>query len=205
MRFVAQPLRVAAFDFDHTLTTRSTIAPFMARLVGRRRLALAVARAVVASGFPPARQRFKCRLARAVFTGLPHDTVRRVADQFAADLMNDGLDEEMLARLERHRRGGHRLVIVTSALDVYVRPVADRLGVDDVIATQVEVDAGGHCTGALVDADLWGEKKPALLLHRLGVDADPSSLCLWAYGDSKDDEPLRELARTSARDMGTSV
>jgi phosphatidylglycerophosphatase C len=198
-------LEIAAFDFDHTLTKRSTLVRFLARLVGARRLAIAVARGIASAGAPPSRLRFKTAMVGHAVAGLRSEVVQRTARTFAGSLLDNGLQEQVVARAELHRRCGHRVVIVTSALAAYVEPVARALGIDDVIATHLVVDADGRCTGELVDADLWGDKKVDRLLALLGVPADSSGLCLWAYGDSEDDEALRELARRSGHGSNTGV
>ena len=60
-----------------------------------------------------------------------------------------------------------------------------------MLATELEVDADGRCTGALVDGNCRGPEKVARLHawldeHHGGRDA----VELWAYGDSPGDLEL---------------
>ena len=70
-----------------------------------------------------------------------------------------------------------------------IRPLADRLGFDDVVATHYGVDADGRYDGTIDGEFVWGRGKLRAVrdwAERHRVDLDGS----WAYSDSYYDAPL---------------
>ncbi len=93
--------------------------------------------------------------------------------------------------IERHRSKGDLVVIATSTGRDYVEPLADRLGVDMLIATEYEEDAQGVYTGNLIGKWLWGPDKADAVrafAEEQGIDLSES----YAYSDSYYDRPLLE-------------
>lgn len=188
---------VAAFDFDETLTRRDTVVPFLRRLAGDRELALGL----LARGhrLAPAAARRDRDLLRAlatdqVFRGRAITDVEEHARVFGDRVYATGLRPDTLARLTWHREAGHRIVIVSASYEQYVRVVGGHLGVDAVLATRLEVEAG-RCTGRLLGPNCRGPEK----LRRLqGWLADQGhqlhEVSLWAYGDSSGDRELLAAA-----------
>ena len=177
---------VAVFDFDRTLSTRDNVLPFLDAVVGRP----AVARTLLRS-FPSLlrgrRNAIKARLAR-LLTGRQEDQVRAVAEDFAADVIADHLRHDVTARAAWHRREGHEVVIVSASFSWYLEPVARHLGIDAVLATDLEV-ADGRLTGALAGPNVRRAEK----VRRLDAWLGGSPARVWAYGDSAGDREL--LAR----------
>ena len=109
---------------------------------------------------------------------------------------NARLFPEALQKLEEHKAQGHRIVLVSGGLEPLVRPLADDLGADALIATEPEVN-GDHFTGRVIDGSLNGEKKAQgmrELSEVLGVDLDQS----YAYGDSYADREFLETVGNPA-------
>ncbi len=94
------------------------------------------------------------------------------------------------ALLERHRQLGHRLVIITATNRFITQPIADALGVDDLIATEPEV-IDGRYTGAVSGTPCFQGGKITRLMAWL--EANPMSLAeSYFYSDSANDIPLLE-------------
>ena len=90
--------------------------------------------------------------------------------------------------IDRHRAAGHRIAIITASARVLVQPIADELGADHLIATELDVDDEGYFTG---DVPFFC-KGPAKVegLRRL-ADAEGYDLSAsFAYSDSSTDLPL---------------
>ena len=187
------PRRVAAFDFDGTLTRRDTLLPFLVRVHGRRRVA-----AVLAAVGPPwrstpgshRRDAVKEQVLMRLFRGAE---AARVAETGAVygDALVPTLVPEMREQLEEHRRSGHEIVIVSASLHAYLDRVGERLGVDAVIAVDLEVGDDGRLTGRLVGPNVRGPEKEVRLRSWL---ADEGPLELWAYGNSSGDDELLAMA-----------
>jgi HAD superfamily hydrolase (TIGR01490 family) len=90
-----------------------------------------------------------------------------------------------------HKARGDVLAIVTGATRYAARPLARRLGIDHVVASELEVDAQGRFTGRVVDPLCYGHGKvlrAERLAKALGFDIAEASF----YSDSYTDLPLLE-------------
>jgi phosphatidylglycerophosphatase C len=182
---------VAAFDFDGTLTRRDTLVPFLRRARGH----LAIVRAAVAARGARGRDAFKVALVGRLFRGWPAARLDALGREYVPTLLR-ALRAESRERLEWHRRRGHAVVIVSASLGAYLRPLADRLGIDDALAVELVADAAGTLTGEVVGGlNNRGPEKVTRL--RAWVDArfgPGAEVELWAYGDSAGDAELLAIA-----------
>ena len=89
-----------------------------------------------------------------------------------------------------HRAQGHHVVLVSASFGVYLRPLAEALGVDGVVATELTVE-DGRCTGALAGGNCRGIEKVVRLHAYLDEHfGGREAVELWAYGDSPGDLEL---------------
>ena len=95
------------------------------------------------------------------------------------------------ALLERHRQAGDFLLIITATNRFVTGPIAELLGVDDILATEPEVIEGRY-TGNLVGTPCYQEGKVTRLNQWL-KDRDHSLKGSYFYSDSRNDIPLLEL------------
>jgi phosphatidylglycerophosphatase C len=197
---------VAAFDFDGTLTTGGSVWPFLAAVAGTPallRAALALAPPLVLAGIAGGRwaDRAKEALFVRVLGGRAASEVSEIAARFGPAHFAAHRRADTVARLEDHRRAGFRVVIVSASPALYLRPVGDLLGVDEVIATELEVDADGRLTGRYAGENCRGPAKLARVrAWAAGAvapgDAEPAggplrtTPTLWAYGNSAGDAAL---------------
>jgi HAD superfamily hydrolase (TIGR01490 family) len=89
-----------------------------------------------------------------------------------------------------HQRQGHRIILVTGGLDFVMRPLAEFLQADELIATHL-VERDGACTGDIDGPAIADERKAELirsLCEKHGIDAALS----FAYGNSLGDAPMLE-------------
>lgn len=96
--------------------------------------------------------------------------------------------------LDEHRGAGRKLVLATTSPEAFVRPFAERLGFDHVIATRW-LDDGVVYTGELDGEFLWGRaKRDAVraLAEREGINLKKS----YGYSDSAYDVPLLKAVGT---------
>jgi phosphatidylglycerophosphatase C len=184
---------VAAFDVDGTVTTRDCVVPFLRRVAGTPRIVTGLAgnaRRVVPAVARRDRDTLKAQAARVAFGGRPYAEVEAAGAEFAAVLHHGRLRPDVLDRLAWHRRAGHHTVLVSASFAVYLRPLAAGLGVDDVVATELEV-AGDRCTGELLSGNCRGAEKVARLHGWLDQrHGGRRAVELWAYGDSPGDREL---------------
>jgi HAD superfamily hydrolase (TIGR01490 family) len=74
----------------------------------------------------------------------------RAHAQFMAEVIEPALRAPALDLLRGHREAGHEIVIVTATNDFVTRPIAERLGVRELIAVQLERGPDGGLTGEIV-------------------------------------------------------
>lgn len=190
--------RIAAFDFDGTLSRRDTLVPFLALAAGRRRFAAAVARVgLLGAGrrVSTDRDALKEQLIELLFAGREEDELRHLGQRYARDLLSNELRPEVLQRLEQHRAAQHEVVFVSASLVYYLEPLAEALDVQHVIAVEPEV-RDGRLTGALARPNVRAEEKAVRLREWLGhPDGSPlDGVELWAYGNSSGDHELLAMA-----------
>lgn len=188
---------VAAFDVDGTLTTRDCVVPFLELLVGRGRLIagiaahpLAMANGVVRRD----RDRIKAVAIRAAFTGRLESDVVPLGETFAETVHATWMRPDTVARLAWHREQGHRVVIVSASLSVYLGALGAALGADAVLCTEPVVATDGRYTGEMAGGNCRGPEK----LKRLRTwmnEQDMAGADLWAYGDSNGDREMLGAAQ----------
>src|SRR4029077_11455550 len=92
--------------------------------------------------------------------GRPRAAVQAAGLAAAPELA--ALVQPMAATLfDSHRRNGRPLVLATTSPYDLVAPLAELLGLDDVIATRYDVDADGVFTGGLSGPFVWSAGKLA--------------------------------------------
>jgi HAD superfamily hydrolase (TIGR01490 family) len=142
------------------------------------------------------------------FTGAGHSQMERVRDQVSAlccgwpadkvaQIVSDNLTQiigpfvyaEARGLLERHRRDGHDVVIVSTSGQEIVGPIGAMLGASAVIATRLGI-ADGRYNGT-VDFYAYGQAK-ADHVRELAVQRGYQLSDCYAYSDSVTDLPLLE-------------
>lgn len=184
---------VAAFDFDGTLTRGGSMWPFLAEVCGIRRTVLAgmavfprLVLAALAGG--TAADVAKEALLRRTLGGRDASAVSQAAAAFGRRHYRRNRRADVGARLEQHRRQGHRVVVVSASPELYVGPAGAELGVDAVIATRLAVDDRGRLTGGYDGRNCRGEQK-LIRLEEWAATYSPGAL-VWAYGNSAGDRRL---------------
>ena len=196
------PAGVAAFDFDGTLTRSDSFIGFLRRVGGPGALpgALRDLPPRLAAARPGAwRDEVKVVLIRRVMTGRPLAEIEREGREYGAALARQ-VTPPMRSLLERHRRAGHRLVVVSASLELYLSPAAELLGIDAVLGTRLAVGRAGRLTGDLDGANCRGAEKARRLhqwVREQGLDADTTTV--WAYGNSGGDRHLLAAATVATR------
>lgn len=183
---------VAAFDFDGTLVPGDSLPGFLARLLGPATFSRALAQAIPAMmiGYHQAgRDGSKAALLRRALAGQAATHVAEVGEAFGASLARR-VRPEMAERLVWHRQQGHRQVLVSASLAVYLEPFGRLTGFDEVIATRLETGPGGRLTGRMDGPNVRAHQKAVLLRDTLG--SDPVEV--WAYGDSAGDKEMLQMA-----------
>ena len=124
----------------------------------------------------------------ALTKGWDRAQVEDIAREALATVIDPYIYLEALDLMELHRARGRAVFIVSSSPEEVVRPLAERLGPVEVIATRTAVDEHGHYTGEM-EFYCAGENKALAIrqvAERRGIELADS----YAYSDSISDLPM---------------
>ena len=187
----------AFFDLDKTIIAKSSALAFgrpfySSGLIDRRAvLKSAYAQFMFSLQGADAAQMDKMRDSMAkMCKGWDVAQVTQIVDETLHDLIDPIVYAEAVDLIELHRAAGHDVVIVSSSGAEVVGPIGKLLGVDHVIATQMEV-VDGRYTGTIAYYAYGPNKAAAItdLAAQRGYDLVGS----FAYSDSITDLPMLEL------------
>ena len=187
-------VRVAAFDVDGTITRRDCVVPFLRRVAGTATLGgrlVARTPAVASLAWRRDRDGLKAVAAAAALTGQPVDRIEEYGAEFARSVHATGLRDDTVVLLAGHLERGDTVLLVSASFEVYLRPLAELLGADDVLATRLEVGDDGRFSGRLDGPNCRGPEKVSRLHGWLDEHAGGrSGAHVTAYGDSTGDREL---------------
>jgi len=114
--------------------------------------------------------------------------------RFMREQMAPAIGESARALVRSHRDAGDLVAIATSTNEFITRPIADAFGVETLIATELERDAGGRVTGRIRGTPSLREGKLRRVERWLAgqgrrLSDFAVSIC---YSDSTNDLPLLE-------------
>lgn len=184
---------VALFDFDGTITKKDTFFPFLITAFGRGKVYRALLE--MAAGLPICGWRSSLRncakqeLVRRLFAGGACDRLEEIADRYAV-VVRKTFRESAVRRIQWHREQGHRCILVSASLDVYLLPIASHLKFDDLLCTRVERERGVF-NGQLIGENCRGQEKVRRIADILGRLDDHY---IYAYGDSAGDREMLAIA-----------
>jgi HAD superfamily hydrolase (TIGR01490 family) len=121
------------------------------------------------------------------------DAYTQAHERFMRDWITPALRPQALDLVRGHQRQGDTVAIVTATNELVTRPIAAAFGVPELIAVELERDAGGWITGEIAGVPSMREGKVvrvAQWLQARGLDwLDVESTF---YSDSMNDLPLLE-------------
>jgi HAD superfamily phosphoserine phosphatase-like hydrolase len=156
-------VQLAVFDLDGTITRRDTLLPYvMGSPVSTARKLLGV---LTFLGplflFVTAKRdhgQLKSAFIRSILGGATRSWIETWTAQFVSALLKQELFADALRAIERHKREGARLVLMSASTDLYVPAIGTALGFDEVICTGVRWN-GDHLDGHLTTPNRRGPEK----------------------------------------------
>jgi HAD superfamily hydrolase (TIGR01490 family) len=189
-------MEAAFFDLDKTVISKSSslalTRPFYrAGLVTRSQL-LRGAYAQLVYLMVGADERRMARVKEgmlALTKGWSKEEVEQVVREALQEVVDPYIYQEALDLVALHQALGRKVYIVSSSPEEVVRPLAERLGADDVIATRAEC-VDGRYTGNL-EFYCYHEQKAERIVELAGQDGFDLKGS-FAYSDSITDLPMLE-------------
>ena len=189
--------QAAFFDLDKTVIAKSSTLAFgkplyKAGFLGRKALARMGLAQVMYLLFGADED----QLARArdellhLIAGWQRDEIEQLVRETLADVAEPLVYAEALFLIDEHARRGRRVIIISASPEEIVRPIAEHIGVREVIATKVKTDAQGRYLPE-VDVYAMGPGK-AEAMEELARTADIDLEGSFAYSDSITDLPMLE-------------
>jgi fatty acyl-CoA reductase len=140
------------------------------------------------------------------YAGWKPSRARHLGQESFAGFTLDRLFPEALRQLRDHKAAGHRVVLLSGALDFLLEPMKDLA--DDVLCSTLAQEDGAY-TGELTGAPVAGEARARMLAsfaRRRNLDLSRS----YAYADSISDLPMLEavgnpVAVNPDRRLGTAA
>ena len=121
------------------------------------------------------------------------EQARAAHERFMREVIAPAIRPEALALLRQHQQAGDKVLIVTATNEFVTRPIAQALGVEELLSMQLARDASGWYTGEIEGTPTMREGKVRrmeqwLAERQLAWEGVESTF----YSDSMNDVPLLE-------------
>jgi phosphatidylglycerophosphatase C len=184
---------VAAFDFDGTITTKDTFIPFLFKAFRKSKVLSSFVQLtpkafLVGVGLSD-RDHFKGHLVQSLFHRESVERFRELGSQYAKTLAPI-YRAAALNRIEWHKSNGHRCIMVSASLDLYLNDVSKSLGFDDLLCTVLSHN-NRFFDGTLKGGNCRRIEKVNRLRSLLG---DLENYEIYSYGDSIGDQEMIAIA-----------
>lgn len=191
-------ITIAAFDFDGTITKKDTLFDFIIFCKGKFRLLVGL---IVLS---PILIAYKLKIVKNstakqllfsyYFKGDSIEAFNKKGKEYIQRI-NRISYADSLERMNWHKQQGHTIVIVSASINNWIKPWSDTIKIDKVLSTEIELK-NNIITGKFSTNNCYGPEKVSRLLKEYPVR---SEYILYAYGDSKGDNELLEIADYAIR------
>ncbi len=113
--------------------------------------------------------------------------------KFMADVIDPIMLDKAKALLKKHRDQGDYLMIITATNRFVTEPIAKALGVNSMLAVELEIEEGRY-TGKVVGTPTYQDGKVIRLKEWLVENPEHSMNGSYFYSDSRNDIPLLKEA-----------
>jgi len=197
----------AIFDLDETITKRGTWGRFVTLSIKDKPLKLfglwlraGVGQLIYKTG---SRERISVKrgMLRWSLSGQCRKVLEDLANEFADNEVAKGLRPGALRQIEKHRAAGDRILIASAGADLIVEAIAERLGIETVVSTNLAWESG-KCARHFGSENCYGPGKLIKLQKCLETfdDYQRETAHITMYSDSHSDLPVLKFA-----DKGVSV
>jgi HAD superfamily phosphoserine phosphatase-like hydrolase len=173
---------LAIYDMDKTITRRPTYTPFLFHACLRLapwRLTMLPAVGLVSLAYL-LRLIDRARLKEVNYVlmigrALPPEKLEPVIESFAERQVRTNIMPGALKSIAADRAAGRRLVMATASYRLYSAAIARRLGFNDVIATETQLDSKGRIISRIEGVNCYGDHKLAMIqawLEREGLERE---------------------------------
>lgn len=187
-------MRLIAFDFDGTITTKDTFILFIRFTRGSRYLYWAILAnslyllAYKLRLYP--NWKAKQRLFSFCFQGVSLEQFNKWCSNFSVEIERV-VRPSMLEKVRGYQKEGAEVILVSASITDWIAPWARKRGISVVLATEIETNSGLSLTGKLKGRNCYGQEKVNRIVNTY---SNRSSYTLVAYGDSRGDKEMLAFA-----------
>ncbi len=184
---------IALFDFDGTITKKSTTIPFLKFISGHSFLLKSLTKL-------PSLISYHCHfsgldqlnniIAYTFFKGLSRENLYQAGEHFSNQIIPSLVRKTALERLKWHQDQGHYCILATAAFNVYIDYWAKNSGFDAIVSTQIHFNSHNVASGTIYGKSCYGAEKLNRVLELIGNEPR----LIYAYGDSSGDAEMLDYA-----------
>ncbi len=183
------------FDVDGTLVATNLVHPTLFYLVNQPtpvQTAVRVGRALLRAPSMALAELVDRRtfneLLYNTYAGMSEDRLLLLAEEAFKKVLLPSLYPAAKALVEQNVRAGHRIVLISGALDWIAQHLAEHLGAHEIIANRLEMK-NGVATGKLLKPVVAGPEKARLIREHARAGGHDLDEC-YAFSDSYSDLPM---------------
>lgn len=186
---------LAFFDFDGTITTEDSLIKFIRFAIGDFKFVLGML------ALFPMLMAYKLKIipnykakewmVSSFFKGMDRQKFKYISEEFSLKHIDTMLRPKAMEKIAWHKAQGHQIVVVSASMECWLKPWCDKNGLD-LVATKLEMQ-NSIITGKFQTKNCYGEEKVVRIKEVYNLDAYEH---IYAYGDSRGDRELLELADT---------
>jgi len=186
-------MKLAIFDFDGTITSRDSLIDFLFFTHGRVKafLNLVLLSPVIALYLARIIPNWKAKeivLAR-FYKGMKKEAFNQLAIKFSENKLSHIVRPSAAEKIEWHKKEGHKVIVVSASMENYLLPWCEKRNIA-LIATKLRY-TDDRVTGLIDGKNCYGNEKVKRIQETLNLKDFEH---IYAYGDSKGDLPLQEIA-----------
>jgi len=187
--------KIALVDFDGTITTDDSLIKFIRFVVGdvKTMWGMILLSPMLITYKLKLIPNYKAKqwMLSYFFKGVNEQQFLKVAEEYSLKHIDTILRPKAMEKIAWHKEQGHKIVIVSASIECWLKPWCDKNDLD-LIATKLEIQ-DGIVTGKFLTKNCYGIEKANRVQEQYNLsDYDH----IYAYGDSRGDTELLELAHT---------
>lgn len=185
---------IVVFDFDGTITKKDTLPEFIRFSKGNLRAALAILFILPAIIAMKLKLIPNWKAKQMLFTHLYKGTSLARFDEWGknfAGKINTMVRPAAIETIRKYQQQNATIAIVSASPKNWIKPWAQNIGIENILATQLEIDKNGKLTGKFQTKNCYGQEKVNRILQAF---PQRSKYTLIAYGDSKGDREMLRFA-----------
>nr|WP_307990863.1 HAD family hydrolase [uncultured Niameybacter sp.] len=189
-----EELVIAAFDFDGTITTKDSLLDLYKYSFGNRKFIKGL---IIHSldilfymiGIKK-NDEVKEKLFKYFFKNISENEFNTLCNAYCENRLETIINSVALEKIKWHKEKGHVVVIISASFETWIKPWANKNGIEEVICTQYEV-VNNQITGNIKGKNCHGIEKVNRLIEKYPKKEE---YILYAYGDSKGDLDLLKFS-----------